>query len=142
MKKELKYNRFLNSRLHYSLVLTVILVMNFMMTDPSKDVKEKNFHKNNFMEATTNTVKNIVIVHGAFADGCGYKELYKILAKKGFNVTIVQNPLTSLKNDVDATLRVLHRQDGPTVLVGQATDTSVIILLTIMLLLVLTILNF
>jgi hypothetical protein len=65
------------------------------MTDPSKDVKGKNFHKNNSMETTANTAKNIVIAHGAFADGSSYKELYKILTKKGFNVTIVQNPLTT-----------------------------------------------
>jgi hypothetical protein len=87
MKKELKYNRFLNSRLRYSLVFTGILFMNLLMTDPSKDVKGKN----NLMETTTKTANNIVIVHGAFADGSGYKELYKILTKKGFNVTIVQN---------------------------------------------------
>jgi hypothetical protein len=48
-------------------------------------------------------VKNVVIVHGAFADGSGFKKLYKVLSKKGYQVTIVQNPLTSLKDDVDAT---------------------------------------
>ena len=126
MKKELKHNRFLNSRLHYSLVFTGILFTTLLMTDPSKDVKEKNFHKNNSMETATNTAKNIVIVHGAFADGSGYKEIYKILTKKGFNVTIVQNPLTSLKDDVDATLRALDRQDGPTILVGHSWGGTVI----------------
>jgi pimeloyl-ACP methyl ester carboxylesterase len=75
---------------------------------------------------TTGPIKNIVIVHGAFADGSGFKGLYKILAKKGYHVTIVQNPLTSLKDDVDATLRVLDKQDGPTILVGHSWGGTVI----------------
>jgi len=70
--------------------------------------------------------KNIVMVHGAFADGSGFKDIYRILASKGFNVTIVQNPLTSLKDDVDATLRALDKQDGATVLVGHSWGGTVI----------------
>jgi pimeloyl-ACP methyl ester carboxylesterase len=70
--------------------------------------------------------KNIVIVHGAFADGSGYKKIYEILSGKGYQVTIVQNPLTSLKDDVDTTLRALDRQDGPTVLVGHSWGGTVI----------------
>ncbi len=70
--------------------------------------------------------KNIVIVHGAFADGSGYKKLYEILTEKGYRVTVVQNPLTSLKDDVDATVRALDRQDGPTVLVGHSWGGTVI----------------
>jgi pimeloyl-ACP methyl ester carboxylesterase len=96
------------------------------MTVPSKNVKANNFKKNSLMETLAKTVKNIVIVHGAFADGSGYKKLYSILTKKGFNVTIVQNPLTSLKDDVDATLRTLDKQDGPTILVGHSWGGSVI----------------
>ena len=69
---------------------------------------------------TPGPIKNIVIVHGAFADGSGFKGLYKILTRKGYHVTIVQNPLTSLKDDVDATLRTLDKQDGPTILVGHS----------------------
>jgi len=72
------------------------------------------------------SAKNIVIVHGAFADGSGYKELFKILTRKGYNVTVVQNPLTSLKDDVDATLRALDKQNGPTVLVGHSWGGTVI----------------
>ncbi|MBO9198902.1 MULTISPECIES: alpha/beta hydrolase [Niastella] len=75
---------------------------------------------------TPGSIKNIVIVHGAFADGSGFKSLYKILAKKGYTVTIVQNPLTSLKDDVDATLRALDKQDGPTILVGHSWGGTVI----------------
>jgi len=125
MKKEIKYNP-LKSRLSYFLILTGILFMNFMVTHPSKDVTEKNFQKNNPIAPITKPVKNIVIVHGAFADGSGFKEVYGILTKKGFNVTIVQNPLTSLKDDVDATLRVLDKQDGATVLVGHSWAGTVI----------------
>ncbi len=69
---------------------------------------------------------NIVLVHGAFADGSGFSEVYKILSGKGYHVTVVQNPLTSLKDDVDATLRVLDKQDGPTVLVGHSWGGTVI----------------
>lgn len=65
-------------------------------------------------------VKNIVLVHGAFADGSGWKAVYDILTKKGYHVSIVQNPLTSLQADVDATNSVLNHQDGPVVLVGHS----------------------
>ncbi|WP_244281126.1 alpha/beta hydrolase [Mucilaginibacter gossypiicola] len=71
-------------------------------------------------------VKNIVLVHGAFADGSGFQAVYKILTKKGYNVTVVQNPLTSLKDDVDAANRILDKQDGPTVLVGHSYGGTVI----------------
>ncbi|MGA9648947.1 alpha/beta hydrolase [Pedobacter sp.] len=64
--------------------------------------------------------KNVVLVHGAFADGSGWKGVYGQLVKKGYNVTIVQEPLTSLEADVEATLRILDKQDGPTVLVGHS----------------------
>ncbi|SHL62359.1 Pimeloyl-ACP methyl ester carboxylesterase [Chitinophaga jiangningensis] len=71
-------------------------------------------------------VKNIVLVHGAFADGSGFQKLFKILTAKGYHVTVVQNPLTSLKDDVDATTRILDKQDGPTVLVGHSWAGTVI----------------
>lgn len=71
-------------------------------------------------KAQNKPVKNVVIVHGAFADGSGWRGVYNVLVKKGYNVTIVQNPLTSLKDDVDATTRILDRQDGPVILVGHS----------------------
>ena len=71
-------------------------------------------------------IKNVVLVHGAFADGSGWKALYEILTKKGFHVTIVQNPLTSLEDDVAATKLILDYQDGPTVLVGHSWGGAVI----------------
>ncbi len=65
-------------------------------------------------------VKNIVIVHGAFADGSGFEDIYNILTKKGYHVTIVQNPCSSLEDDVAATNQALDKQDGPSILVGHS----------------------
>lgn len=65
-------------------------------------------------------IKNVVIVHGAFADGSGWKKVFRILSEKGYNVTVVQNPLTSLNDDVQATNRILDKQSGPVVLVGHS----------------------
>ena len=65
-------------------------------------------------------------MHGAWADGTGWKPVYDILVKDGFNVSIVQNPLTSLADDVAAVDRVLARQDGPVILVGHSYGGSVI----------------
>ncbi|TCC89219.1 alpha/beta hydrolase [Pedobacter frigiditerrae] len=64
--------------------------------------------------------KNIVIVHGAFVDGSGWSGVYDQLKKAGYNVTIVQNPLTSLEDDVAATNRAIEAQDGPVILVGHS----------------------
>ncbi|MGZ2505945.1 alpha/beta hydrolase [Rhizobium leguminosarum] len=71
-------------------------------------------------------VKNIVVVHGALADGSGWKAATEILEKRGFNVTIVQEPISSLADDVAATQRVLDMQDGPTLLVGHSYGGMVI----------------
>jgi pimeloyl-ACP methyl ester carboxylesterase len=65
-------------------------------------------------------VKNVVIVHGAFADGSGWQRVVEILGKDGFNAAVVQEPLTSLPDDVAATRRVLELQKGPTLLVGHS----------------------
>jgi len=65
-------------------------------------------------------VKNIVIVHGAFADGSGWQRVVEILGKDGYTVSVVQEPLTSLADDVAATKRVLDLQQGPTLLVGHS----------------------
>lgn len=73
-----------------------------------------------------NSIKNVVLVHGAFADGSGWKALWEILTEKGYQVSVVQNPLTSLEDDVAATHVVLDNQDGPTVLVGHSWGGAVI----------------
>ncbi|MEU7650656.1 alpha/beta hydrolase [Micromonospora taraxaci] len=71
-------------------------------------------------------IENVVLVHGAFADGSGWRGVYDKLTTLGYRVTIVQNPLTSLEDDVAATTRVLDRQDGPTILVGHSWGGTVI----------------
>jgi pimeloyl-ACP methyl ester carboxylesterase len=65
-------------------------------------------------------VKEIVLVHGGFVDGSGWEEVYKILKKDGYSVSIVQNPTISLTGDLAATRAVLDAQDGPAVLVGHS----------------------
>ncbi|ALP68539.1 alpha/beta hydrolase [Paraburkholderia caribensis] len=71
-------------------------------------------------------VHNVVLVHGAWVDGSGWKPVYDILTKDGYHVSIVQEPLTSLADDVTATKRVLGLQDGATILVGHSYGGSVI----------------
>ena len=71
-------------------------------------------------------VRNIVLVHGAWADGSGWKGVYDILVKDGYNVSIVQEPETSFTDDVAATKRVLAQQDGPCILVGHSYGGAVI----------------
>ncbi|MCQ6957707.1 alpha/beta hydrolase [Mucilaginibacter aquariorum] len=71
-------------------------------------------------------VKNIVIVHGAFADGSGWRGVYDVLVAKGYHVSIVQNPLTSMEADVAAVKVILARQDGPVILVGHSYGGAVI----------------
>ncbi len=64
--------------------------------------------------------RNVVLVHGAFADGSSWAGVIAVLQGMGFHATAVQNPLTSLADDVAATRRALAMQDGPTVLVGHS----------------------
>src|SRR5262245_15394749 len=63
---------------------------------------------------------SIVLVHGGFVDGSGWEGVYNILKKDGYNVAIVQNPTTSLADDVAATKLTLAQQSGPVVLVGHS----------------------
>src|SRR5208283_941755 len=69
---------------------------------------------------TAPKAKNVVLVHGLFADGSCWSEVILRLQAAGLNVTSVQNPLTTLPEAVDAALRVLERQDGPTVFAGHS----------------------
>lgn len=71
-------------------------------------------------------VRNVVLVHGAFADGSGWRGVYEELRSRGYSVTVVQNPLTSLADDVAATTRALDRQNGPAILVGHSWGGTVI----------------
>ncbi|KWV33433.1 alpha/beta fold hydrolase [Micromonospora rifamycinica] len=74
----------------------------------------------------TTEIRNVVLVHGAFADGSGWRGVYDNLTARGYRVAVVQNPLTSLDDDVAATVRILDRQDGPTILVGHSWGGTVI----------------
>ena len=77
-------------------------------------------------QAQQSAVKNIVLVHGAWADGSGWKGVYNTLVKDGFNVSIVQEPETSFQDDVTAVKRILALQDGTSILVAHSYGGSVI----------------
>ena len=67
-----------------------------------------------------NSALTIVLVHGGFVDGAGWEGVYNVLKKDGYNVSIVQNPTTSLADDVAATRLAISRAQGPVVLVGHS----------------------
>jgi pimeloyl-ACP methyl ester carboxylesterase len=76
--------------------------------------------------AMAEPIKNIVLVHGAWVDGSGWKPVYEVLTRKGFQVSIVQEPESSLQDDVAAAKRVLDMQDAPAILVGHSYGGSII----------------
>jgi pimeloyl-ACP methyl ester carboxylesterase len=76
--------------------------------------------------AAIGTVKNFVLVHGSITDGSGWRGVYDILTKDGYNVSVVQQPLTSLADDVAATKRAIDQQDGPVILVGHSYGGTII----------------
>src|ERR1700738_3842504 len=78
------------------------------------------------LQAQKSDVKNIVLVHGAWADGSGWRAVYDNLVKDGFNVSIVQEPETTFQDDVTAVKRILALQDGPSILVAHSYGGSVI----------------
>jgi pimeloyl-ACP methyl ester carboxylesterase len=80
----------------------------------------------NALRAQSQTVKNILLVHGAFADGTSWGKVIPILESRGFHAVAVQNPLTSLEDDANATRRLLALQDGPVILVGHSWGGAVI----------------
>src|ERR1700694_1297975 len=71
-------------------------------------------------QGSDGATRNIVLVHGGFVDGSGWEDVYKILKRDGYNVSVVQNPTISLTGDVAATRAVLDAQDGHAVLVGHS----------------------
>ena len=71
-------------------------------------------------EVATAALPAVVLVHGGFVDGSGWADVYKILRKDGYNVSIVQNPTLSLADDVAATKRIVAREKGPVILVGHS----------------------
>ena len=74
----------------------------------------------------TELVKNVVLVHGGFVDGYGWREVYRLLTDDGFRVSVVQHPTLSLAGDVAVTERVLDTLDGPAILVGHSYGGAVI----------------
>ena len=77
-------------------------------------------------EATKAPIKNIVLVHGAWADGSSWSKVIPLLEAKGFHVVCVQNPLTSFAEDVAATKRIIDAQDGPVLLAGHSYGGAII----------------
>jgi len=84
----------------------------------------KHSQRRSIMSGTA--LASIVLVHGGFVDGSGWDEVYKILRKDGYPVSIVQNPTTSLADDVAATRRVIAEQKAPVILVGHSYGGAVI----------------
>jgi pimeloyl-ACP methyl ester carboxylesterase len=79
------------------------------------------------MTSNANTTRGaIVLVHGGFVDGSGWEGVYRILKRDGYRGSIVQNPTTSLADDVAATRRVIAEQKGPVILVGHSYGGAVI----------------
>jgi pimeloyl-ACP methyl ester carboxylesterase len=78
------------------------------------------------MSGIASPLASIVLVHGGFVDGSGWEEVYRILKKDRYDVSVVQNPTTSLEADVAATKQVLAAQSGPAVLVGHSYGGAVI----------------
>jgi pimeloyl-ACP methyl ester carboxylesterase len=72
------------------------------------------------LEKAAGDIRNVVLVHGGFVDGSGWEAVYRSLRRQGYNVTVVQNPTTSLADDVRATRRALAVLDGPAILVGHS----------------------
>lgn len=101
-----------NSQRSACLIMTCVLACSLCI--PTKTTAQRPF------------VKNVVIVHGAFADASGWRPVYEELTKHGYAVTLVQNPCTSLKADVDATVIALDKMDGPAILVGHSWGGTVI----------------
>jgi pimeloyl-ACP methyl ester carboxylesterase len=78
------------------------------------------------LQAQNSFIRNIVLVHGAWADGSGWRGVYDILVRDGFSVSIVQEPETSFRDDVTAVKRILALQDGPSILVAHSYGGAVI----------------
>src|SRR5215469_17613307 len=100
-----------------SVVLLLVAGSALSALNPSE---EKSAQKNE------HHIRNIVLVHGAWADGSGWKGVYDILVKDGFRVSIVQEPETTFKDDVAAVKRVLALQTGPVILVAHSYGGAVI----------------
>src|SRR5882672_8980328 len=108
--------------------ITQILISHFTDESVRRTMQSlatsKHSQRRSIMSGTA--LASIVLVHGGFVDGSGWDEVYKILRKDGYPVSIVQNPTTSLADDVAATRRVIAEQKAPVVLVGHSYGGAVI----------------
>jgi pimeloyl-ACP methyl ester carboxylesterase len=109
MSKSIKAMRVARGTSHYLCI--VLLLLSCCAFSPQNEL---------------NRIRNIVLVHGAWVDGSGSKGVYDILIKEGYNVSIVQEPLTSFQEDVAAVKRVFAQQDGPCILVAHSYGGAVI----------------
>jgi pimeloyl-ACP methyl ester carboxylesterase len=110
--------------MHFKMLILVGLlatILGFTLTTAPQAPGKKGEVKN-----AEHRVRNIVLVHGAWADGSGWKGVHDILVKDGYHVSIVQEPETTFKDDVAATQRVLALQNGPTILVAHSYGGAVI----------------
>lgn len=89
-------------------------------------VSSPGFAQTASVQKATTVAHNVVLVHGLYADASSWSEVIPLLQKAGLHVTAVQNPLTSLADDAEATRRILALQDGPTVLVAHSYGGMVI----------------
>src|SRR3954466_777346 len=78
------------------------------------------------LEVLMNEIRNVVLVHGGFVDGSGWRGVYDLLTADGFNVSVVQNQTLSLESDVEPPHNALDQQDGPAILVGHSYGGAVI----------------
>jgi pimeloyl-ACP methyl ester carboxylesterase len=78
------------------------------------------------VQDTNSRVKNIVLVHGTFADGSSWSKVIPLLQEMGYHAVAVQNPMTSLADEVAFTKRIIALQDGPVILVGHSWGGAVI----------------
>jgi len=95
-------------------------------TNNSYSQQQKQRKENNMAGIPDSTLKTIVLVHGGFVDGSGWEDVYKILKKDGYTVSIVQNPTISHADDVAVTKRVIATHQGPVILVGHSYGGAVI----------------
>ena len=116
----LKLLRFFVVCLAAAMSLTPIAAVLAQLTQTGTETMASSLLSRAAWAQTAPKVKNVVLVHGLFADGSSWSEVIPRLQAAGLNVTSVQNPLTTLPGAVDAVLRVLARQNGPTVLAGHS----------------------
>jgi pimeloyl-ACP methyl ester carboxylesterase len=90
--------------------------------DNTGNISTEDFHE----EESVQTIKNIVLVHGAWADGSSWSKIVPLLQAKGLQVSCTQNPLSSIADDVAAANRIINAQDGPVLLVGHSYGGAII----------------